>query len=282
MNDYVKATFFVEPYNEVQCDILAALLCEVGFESFEQNVTGIDAYIQQSLFDTSNIEQAISQYDFSSKITWKCETIEGRDWNEEWEKNYFTPMVIADRCVIHSTFHKDYPKMEYDIVIDPKMAFGTGHHETTNLMVEQILREEMSGATVLDMGTGTGILAMLASMCGAKEAVGIEIDEFAFQNTLENVKLNAVRNVKMLLGDASLLKPEWQFDYVIANINRNIITADIDRYAMVLRPGGKMLLSGFYEHDIPVVLETATPLGLTEVLHNVKNRWTMLLLEKRP
>ena len=282
MNDYVKATFFVEPYNEVQCDILAALLCEVGFESFEQNVTGIDAYIQQSLFDTSNIEQAISQYDFSSKITWKCETIEGRDWNEEWEKNYFTPMVIADRCVIHSTFHKDYPKMEYDIVIDPKMAFGTGHHETTNLMVEQILREEMNGATVLDMGTGTGILAMLASMCGAKEAVGIEIDEFAFQNTLENVKLNNVRNVKMLLGDASLLKPEWQFDYVIANINRNIITADIDRYAMVLRPGGKMLLSGFYEHDIPVVLETATPLGLTEVLHNVKNRWTMLLLEKRP
>lgn len=282
MNDYVKATFFVEPYNEVQCDILAALLCEVGFESFEQNVTGIDAYIQQSLFDTSNIEQAISQYDFSSKITWKCETIEGRDWNEEWEKNYFTPMVIADRCVIHSTFHKDYPKMEYDIVIDPKMAFGTGHHETTNLMVEQILREEMNGATVLDMGTGTGILAMLASMCGAKEAVGIEIDEFAFQNTLENVKLNNVRNVKMLLGDASLLKPEWQFDYVIANINRNIITADIDRYAMVLRPGGKMLLSGFYEHDIPVVMETATPLGLTEVLHNVKNRWTMLLLEKRP
>ena len=282
MNDYVKATFFVEPYNEVQCDILAALLCEVGFESFEQNVTGIDAYIQQSLFDTSNIEQAISQYDFSSKITWKCETIEGRDWNEEWEKNYFTPMVIADRCVIHSTFHKDYPKMEYDIVIDPKMAFGTGHHETTNLMVEQILREEINGATVLDMGTGTGILAMLASMCGAKEAVGIEIDEFAFQNTLENVKLNNVRNVKMLLGDASLLKPEWQFDYVIANINRNIITADIDRYAMVLRPGGKMLLSGFYEHDIPVVLETATPLGLTEVLHNVKNRWTMLLLEKRP
>ena len=282
MNDYVKATFFVEPYNEVQCDILAALLCEVGFESFEQNVTGIDAYIQQSLFDTSNIEQAISQYDFSSKITWKCETIEGRDWNEEWEKNYFTPMVIADRCVIHSTFHKDYPKMEYDIVIDPKMAFGTGHHETTNLMVEQILREEMNGATVLDMGTGTGILAMLASMCGAKEAVGIEIDEFAFQNTLENVKLNNVRNVKMLLGDASLLKPEWQFDYVIANINRNIITADINRYAMVLRPGGKMLLSGFYEHDIPVVMETATPLGLTEVLHNVKNRWTMLLLEKRP
>ena len=191
-------------------------------------------------------------------------------------------MVIADRCVIHSTFHKDYPKMEYDIVIDPKMAFGTGHHETTNLMVEQILREEMNGATVLDMGTGTGILAMLASMCGAKEAVGIEIDEFAFQNTLENVKLNNVRNVKMLLGDASLLKPEWQFDYVIANINRNIIMADIDRYAMVLRPGGKMLLSGFYEHDIPVVLETATPLGLTEVLHNVKNRWTMLLLEKRP
>ena len=147
-------------------------------------------------------------------------------------------------------------------------------------MGEQILREDMEDKSVLDMGTGTGILAMLASMCGAKEAVGIEIDEFAFQNTLENVKLNAVENVQMLLGDASLLKSEWQFDYVIANINRNIITEDISRYAMVLKSGGKMLLSGFYEQDIHIINEVAKPLGLTEVLHNVKNRWTMLLLTK--
>lgn len=280
MNDYIKATFTIEPVDEVQCDVLAALLCDAGFESFEQTGTGVVAYAPAGDFSETAVNMALEQFCFDSRIVWEHEFVEGRDWNEEWEKNYFTPMVIADRCVIHSTFHKDYPKMEYDIVIDPKMAFGTGHHETTCLMVEQILREDMRGATVLDMGTGTGILAMLASKCGAKEAVGIEIDEFAFQNTLENVKLNAVEGVTMLLGDASLLKPEMQFDYVIANINRNIITADIGRYAMVLREGGKMLLSGFYEDDIPVVLEAASPLGLHEVCHNVKNRWTMLLLTK--
>lgn len=280
MNDYIKATFTVDPVDEVQCDVLAALLCEAGFESFEQTETGVVAYAPSGDFAEEKVAEALRGFEFTSRIEWTHEFVEGRDWNEEWEKNYFTPMVIADRCVIHSTFHKDYPRLEYDIVIDPKMAFGTGHHETTNLMVEQILREDMRGKSVLDMGTGTGILAMLASKCGAKEAVGIEIDEFAFQNTLENVKLNAVENVTMLLGDASLLKPEMQFDYVIANINRNIITADIDRYAMVLRKGGKMLLSGFYEEDIPVVLASAAPLCLTELLHNVKNRWTMLLLTK--
>ena len=280
MNDYIKATFTVDPVDEVQCDVLAALLCEAGFESFEQTETGVVAYAPSGDFAEEKVAEALRGFEFTSRIEWIHEFVEGRDWNEEWEKNYFTPMVIADRCVIHSTFHKDYPRLEYDIVIDPKMAFGTGHHETTNLMVEQILREDMRGKSVLDMGTGTGILAMLASKCGAKEAVGIEIDEFAFQNTLENVKLNAVENVTMLLGDASLLKPEMQFDYVIANINRNIITADIDRYAMVLRKGGKMLLSGFYEEDIPVVLASAAPLGLTELLHNVKNRWTILLLTK--
>ena len=280
MNDYIKATFTVDPVDEVQCEVLAALLCEAGFESFEQTETGVVAYAPSGDFAEEKVAEALCGFEFTSRIDWIHEFVEGRDWNEEWEKNYFTPMVIADRCVIHSTFHKDYPRLEYDIVIDPKMAFGTGHHETTNLMVEQILREDMRGKSVLDMGTGTGILAMLASKCGAKEAVGIEIDEFAFQNTLENVKLNAVENVTMLLGDASLLKPEMQFDYVIANINRNIITADIDRYAMVLRKGGKMLLSGFYEEDIPVVLASAAPLGLTELLHNVKNRWTMLLLTK--
>ena len=179
MNDYIKTSFKEEPNDEVQCDILAALLCEIGYESFEQNNTGINAFIKLELFDNNKISEVLAEFDFSSKISWENERIEGRDWNEEWEKNYFTPMVIADRCVIHSTFHKDYPKMEYDIVIDPKMAFGTGHHETTCLMVEQILREDMRGATVLDMGTGTGILAMLASKCGAKEAVGIEIDELS-------------------------------------------------------------------------------------------------------
>lgn len=279
MNDYIKATFKLNPVDEVQCDILAALLCEEGYESFEQNSEGLCAYVQCDMYSAEKIKDALSQFDFSSAIQWSVEKIEGRDWNEEWEKNYFTPMVIADRCVIHSTFHKDYPKLEYDIVIDPKMAFGTGHHETTNLMVEQILREDMQSKSVLDMGTGTGILAILASMHGAESCVGIEIDEFAYENALENVKMNGVNNVTILHGDASLLK-DMQVDYVIANINRNIIIADIDKYSAVLKPGGKMFLSGFYVQDIPVVYEVAKSLGLTKISYNEKKNWAMLMLTK--
>ena len=281
MNDYKKVSFCVMPNDEVQCDILAALLCDKGYESFEQNEKGVVAYIQSELYDESEINEAISNFDFSSQINWTTEEIEGKDWNEEWEKNYFTPMVIADQCVIHSTFHKDYPKLRYDIVIDPKMAFGTGHHETTNLMVEQILNEDIKGKNVLDMGTGTGILAILAAMCGASHADGIEIDGFAYENAVENVKMNNVGNVDVFNGDASLLADKSEcYDYVIANINRNIITMDIDKYAKVLRKNGKMLLSGFYEQDIPIVMQTAEKLGLKEVLHNVKKNWTMLLLTK--
>lgn len=277
----MKVAFNLKPNDEIQCDVLAALLCDVGYESFEQNETGIVAYIQSGLYDESKIKKAVSEFDFSSSVCWTTERIEGKDWNEEWEKNYFTPMVIADRCVIHSTFHRDYPKLEYDIVIDPKMAFGTGHHETTNLMVEQIMREDVAGKDVLDMGTGTGILAILASMCGAKQVDGIEIDEFAYENALENIKMNNVGNVDVFNGDASLLMDKSDcYDYVVANINRNIITMDIDKYAKALRKGGKMLLSGFYEQDIPVVMEKASMFGLNEMLHNVKKNWTMLMLAK--
>lgn len=277
----MKVAFNLKPNDEIQCDVLAALLCDVGYESFVQNENGIVAYIQSGLYDESKIKKAVSEFDFSSSVCWTTERIEGKDWNEEWEKNYFTPMVIADRCVIHSTFHRDYPKLEYDIVIDPKMAFGTGHHETTNLMVEQIMREDVAGKDVLDMGTGTGILAILASMCGAKQVDGIEIDEFAYENALENIKMNNVGNVNVFNGDASLLMDKSDcYDYVVANINRNIITMDIDKYAKALRKGGKMLLSGFYEQDIPVVMEKASMFGLNEMLHNVKKNWTMLMLAK--
>ena len=280
MNDYVKVTFRLSPYDEMQADMLVASLADYGYECFEPIADGTEAYIAEKDFDALAVRKAVDESGVTASVTWDAEEIKGRNWNEEWEKNYFKPMTIAGRCVVHSTFHTDYPRLEYEIIIDPKMAFGTGHHETTSLMVEQILRENVQGKVVTDMGTGTGILAIMASMCGAGKVTGIEIDADAYANAVENVALNNVGNVELLHGDASLLAGVEAADLLLANINRNIITGDIDRYAAALKPGGTMLLSGFYVEDIPVVMQAASELGLQQVLHNEKNRWAMLKLTK--
>ena len=210
------------------------------------------------------------------------EVVEGRDWNAEWEKNYFQPIVVAGECVIHSTFHADVPQARYDIVIDPKMAFGTGHHATTSQVIARLLDIDLSGATVIDMGTGTGILAILAAMRGAARVVGIEIDEFAHANAVENCRLNGHPEIDLILGDASALASAPMADVLVANINRNIITADLPAYASRLRPGGTMILSGFYEQDIPVIMAVAEPLGLTETLHTTQgDSWACLQLRMR-
>lgn len=280
MNDYIKVDFNINPNDEIQADVLSALLCDAGYESFETTASGLNAYIPKSRFDSNALPEILSGFEFTSAISWSEEEIVGVDWNEEWEKHYFTPMIIADECVIHSTFHTEYPKLKYDIVIDPKMAFGTGHHETTSLMVEQILNENLKSKSVLDMGTGTGILAIIASKCGCKDVTGIEIDEAAYVNALENLPLNNVENANVKLGDATLLVDEPEKDVILANINRNIITNDIDKYCHVLKKGGIMLLSGFYVKDIPVIMEVAEPLGLEKVEYKEKNNWAMLKLRK--
>lgn len=280
MNDYIKVDFNINPNDEIQADVLSALLCDAGYESFETTASGLNAYISKSRFDSNALPEILSGFEFTSAISWSEEEIVGVDWNEEWEKHYFTPMIIADECVIHSTFHTEYPKLKYDIVIDPKMAFGTGHHETTSLMVEQILNENLKSKSVLDMGTGTGILAIIASKCGCKDVTGIEIDEAAYVNALENLPLNNVENADVKLGDATLLVDEPEKDVILANINRNIITNDIDKYCHVLKKGGIMLLSGFYVKDIPVIMEVAEPLGLEKVGYKEKNNWAMLKLRK--
>ncbi|MFI3240248.1 MAG: 50S ribosomal protein L11 methyltransferase [Bacteroidales bacterium] len=282
MNNYVKGEFKFTPYNETEGDILNSLLCEIGFESFVNTSDGVEAYIKEELFDAQVMVAVINDgYSFSSQIDFTTELIEGKDWNQEWEKNYFTPIVIADRCVIHSSFHKDFPKLEYDIVIDPKMAFGTGHHQTTSLMVGGILDIDLGGKRVTDVGTGTGILAMLSSMCGAESANGIEIDPMAYENAVENVGLNGIDNVTMHLGDASLLADKELFmaDVLLANINRNIILGDIDKYASVLVDGGLMLLSGFYSADVDILLAEAKKYGLDLVEERHKDDWTMIILK---
>jgi len=278
MNDYRKVRLDLTPCTEDATDIMAALLADIGFESFVPDDHGLDAYIQEQLFDAQALNSAIAEFPFAMSIDIATEKVEGRDWNAEWERNYFQPIVVGDRCVIHSSFHTNIPTCEFDITIDPKMAFGTGHHATTSIIIDRLLSLPLDGKAVIDMGTGTGILAILAAMRGAAPVVGIEIDEFAYANAIDNIAINGHPEIRLINSDASALRG-LQADVFIANINRNVITGDLPAYAASLRPGGTMLLSGFYTADIPVIMASATPLGLHEVSRSEKgDSWACLVL----
>ena len=280
MNDYTSLRLDITPCSDTATDIMAAILADAGYESFVPDDSGLTAYIRNELYSPEAVREAIDAFPLPDvRITATSEFIEGRDWNHEWEKNYFQPIVVADRCVIHSSFHTGYPVCEYDIAIDPKMAFGTGHHSTTSLIIGRLLEEDLTGKSVTDMGTGTGILAILAAMRGASPVTAIEIDPAAEINACENVVSNGHPEIDVRLGDASLLPDVPKADIFIANINRNIITADLHSYAAAMKPGATLLLSGFYEADIPVIMEVARPLGLEYEGHTVKgDNWACLRL----
>lgn len=281
--DYYKVRLNAAPCTEDITDLAAALLADAGFETFDPDAEGLDAYIPaagMSVSDVINLtEYTLIDFPIDTRFTVNAVLVPGQDWNEEWEKNYFKPIVIEEECVVHSSFHKDVPEARYDIVIDPKMAFGTGHHHTTSRMAAWLLEEELEGKSLIDVGTGTGILAILASMRGAKNVVGIEIDPGAFENAVENVTLNR-QTITMLCGDASLLADMEPADYLLANINRNIILEDIGCYAAALKPGGVMLLSGFYDHDLPIIEEAASRLGLSLSGTKVSDHWTAARFSK--
>lgn len=281
MNDYIEVRFDVKSCTEPITDVLAALLCDIEYESFVPDEKGLIAYVKKELFDENKINIVLGDFPFENEVSYKYNFVEGQDWNSEWEKNYFKPIIVKDKCVIHSSFHKDIPSLPYDIVIDPKMAFGTGHHATTSLIIEQLVELNLRDKSVIDMGTGTGILAILASMRGAKPITAIEIDPVAHANAVDNIIINDAKIIELILGDATALVGKKNVDVFIANINRNIITQDIDRYVKTLNDGGIMLLSGFYEVDIPVILNVAKPLGLDYDSHSVKDDWTCLRLLKK-
>lgn len=254
MANYYSVNIKITPFLKDAADLLTAFLADEGFEAFEENEEGIKAYIQEESFNKECIQEIIAAFPIPVEMIWTSEFIEQKDWNEEWEKKYFKPLLLGGgRCVVHSTFHTDYPEAEIDITVDPKMAFGTGHHATTSMMVNHLLSMDLKGKSLIDMGTGTGILAIIAKKVGAKDVTGIEIDPGAYENARENVRLNGEADINLLLGDASLLTDLSPVDFFLANINRNIIMADIDRYAKALKPGGKMILSGFYKQDIPLI-----------------------------
>lgn len=275
MQDYIALRIDASPCDENITDLLAAFLCDIGYESFSPDSTGVTAYIQDFSFDENLLNAALSDFPIECSLKFSHQIVKGENWNEEWEKHYFRPIVVDDKCVVHSTFHKDIPQLEFDIVIDPKMAFGTGHHSTTANMMRHILACDMKGKSVIDMGTGTGILAILCKMKEASIVTGIEIDRFAWENAVENTMLNGVE-IDMLCGDVSALADVAPADYFLANINRNVIISDIEYYVSKLKPGGTMLLSGFYASDIPVVEKSAACHGLRLDGMMEENDWVAL------
>ena len=271
---YFEVTFTTSPCNETVNDVVSALAGEIGFESFVEWENGVQAYIQQSLFDEEALKSMVADFPLpDTTIEYTVVEAEDKDWNEEWEKNFFQPIVIGDRCCIHSTFHKDTPQTEYEILINPQMAFGTGHHETTSSIISELLEADLQGKSVLDMGCGTSILAILASMRGADPITAIDIDDWCVNNSRDNIALNGINNITVEWGDANLLKGRAPFDVIIANINRNILLADMAQYAACMHPGSELFMSGFYVQDIPVIQEKAESLGMEFIHHREKNNW---------
>lgn len=271
---YLEVTFTTNPCTETVNDVLSALAGDIGFETFVECEGGIQAYVQQALFNEESLKDMLNEFPLpDTQITYTLKEAEDKNWNEEWEKNFFQPIVIGDLCCIHSTFHKDAPKMEYEILINPQMAFGTGHHETTNSIIGELLDADLNGKSVLDMGCGTSILAILASMRGADPVTAIDIDDWCVNNSRDNIALNKINNINVELGDANLLQGREPFDVIIANINRNILLADLPQYAACMHQGSEIYMSGFYVQDISFIREKAESLGMEFIHHREKNNW---------
>ncbi len=271
---YLEITFNTQPCNETTNDVLSALAGEIGFESFEEYENGVKGYIRQVLFCEEKLNEMIREFPLpNTGINYKIEEVEEKDWNEEWEKNYFQPIVIGNRCVIHSTFHQNIPAAEYDILINPQMAFGTGHHETTSLIISELLEADLKGKSLLDMGCGTSILAILAAMRGANPVTAIDIDDWCVENSKDNIRLNRIHTIQVELGDASALDGKGDFDIIIANINRNILLNDLHLYTRCMNHGSEIYMSGFYVEDIPSIRKEAEKQGLSFVHHREKNNW---------
>ncbi len=266
---YIEYIFKVEPL-QPGTEILIAELGYAGFESFVETEEGVCAYIQKDEWNTDILDEIniLNSEEFTIELTFS--EIEQINWNSEWEKN-FAPIEVDGKCTVRAPFH---PKknFEYEIVIEPKMSFGTGHHETTFMMLQFILENDCKNKSVLDMGCGTAVLAILAEMRGASKLDAIDIDEWCFENSMENIQRNNSENISVFLGDASLLSGK-KYDVVLANINRNILLNDLEIYRESLNAQGELYLSGFYKEDLPIIAETCNKLGFTFVESKEKNKW---------
>ncbi|MGV4462773.1 50S ribosomal protein L11 methyltransferase [Ornithobacterium rhinotracheale] len=273
--NYIEYNFNIVPPQPFS-EILIALLSQAEFESFEETATGLKAYILKDYDDEEFVKDQVAELDTAETVYERTE-IEPVNWNKEWESN-FSPININDACYIRAEFHEPHPDAPYEIVIQPKMSFGTGHHETTHLMVEYLLNLDLDQKSVLDMGTGTGILAILSKMRGAKSCLGIDIDEWSYENAVENAERNNVE-VSFIKGGAESI-PDEKFDLVLVNINKNILKADMPFYINALKPNAQLILSGLLDIDEQEMIQFVEGFGLNFVDKKERNEWIALRFEK--
>jgi ribosomal protein L11 methyltransferase len=277
--NYLKLNFGIENPEDWKRDVLANRLFEIGIESIIETDTGFEAFIPENKYSRHSVQMILSELIDLLSAEWSEEGVENKNWNEEWERNYFKPLLISDKCVVRAPFHNEFPKAEYEIKIEPNMAFGTGNHETTSMMMEALLSIDVSEKSVLDMGCGTGILAILAAMKGAGRILAIDIDENSFKGTQENALLNGVGNIEVKLGGAELLGFE-KFNFILANIQRNVLLNDMEKYVSSLNPLGMLIVSGFYNTDNEAIIEKAGLLGLSTGFKLEKNNWVAQSFKK--
>ena len=282
MNYYELRFTYQSPIEtEILNDVLAAELGEIGFESFTQDEQGLQGYISDQLYDEAALKETLAAFPLEeTTIHYVCTPVESKDWNEEWEKNYFKPIRIGNDCLIRASFHEPEPGYTYTIIIDPKMAFGTGNHETTFLMISWMLEEQLAGKRLLDMGCGTAVLAILARMKGAEKVVAIDIDEWAYTNALENIRLNHTAEIEVALGGAERIAAFAPFEVIFANINRNILLQDMHHYAEALQPAGQLFMSGFYLEDLPVIAEECQRNCLRVEGYKERHNWVAVKVVK--
>jgi ribosomal protein L11 methyltransferase len=275
--EYIEVDIEIEK-SEVFSDIVVARLNEIEFETFLENDNGVRCYIQAKLFDKKKLDIELDKIKQYTKLNFNINHVAQKNWNEEWEKN-FKPVQINSHCLIRSEFHNNSGNFKDEIIITPKMSFGTGHHETTFLMINELYDLDLNDKSILDMGSGTGVLSIVASKNGAKQVVGIDIDEWAFQNSIDNAKLNNTENISFLHGDIKLIENQ-DFDIILANINRNIIEKDIEEYYNLLSDKGDLLISGFLVEDVDFIINLSINNRFNVINKKNKGQWSMVHLRK--
>ena len=261
---------FTAPSSDIQHDMLITMLAELGFDSFMDDAMGIKAYCSEESRDDAAVGNLLNEPSFSDIQLLNVEEMPDKDWNELWEASY-QPVVVNERCRVRAPFHEPDPSFEFDLVIEPKMSFGTANHETTAQIITLMLETDFQGKDVLDMGSGTAVLAILAKKLGAAKTVAIDNDEWAYRNAFTNVALNGISDIEIILGDASAI--QGGFDVVLANINRNILLRDMHCYVDAMRPGAHIFFSGFYTEDLQSIKAEAERLGLRYHRHLSRNNW---------
>ena len=285
---YFEVICKIRPFSDEVADVLSAMLAEIGFESFSQTEDGLTAYIQQSVWDEEKMLEVIQNFFLPEvKISYSLAEAPDEDWNQVWEEEGFQPVVLplgegqeGGLIVVHDVKHADVPQVKYDILITPRLSFGTGSHQTTRLILRTLAQLDLKGKHIIDAGTGTGILSIMAIKRGAASVFAYDIDEWSVENTKDNLLLNHITtSVSVLCGDSSVLEGQEKADLLIANINRNILLGDLPRFASSLKPKGQMILSGFYLQDIPALTEAASKLGFSLLQTESEEEWAMLLFE---